>query len=262
MNNILFSDAALQRAAAALREARLTAQSPPTDFVHEFSPCFEQAMERLTRKGRRRTVRRNVVTIAASLLLILVIGACTTLAVSPEARATVATWLSEPQRDVLLVTEPSFTLNGEDYPLGPVLQDFIDRGWKRGNWIEQIGSYSEEGGPTDIVPTGYKLTSGDNRVNAYLDVEACRKGVQPNECGLRSMRFTGEGVDSFCLDGIELSNVDRSHIVELLGDPDEIEEKDLGVIYHYSMSEKGISEITFAFPSGVDTVTQIFIVFE
>ena len=203
----------------------------------------------------------RAVSVAASVALALVLVGGVTLAVSPQARATVATWLSEPQRNVPPVTEPSFALNGEEYPLAPVLQDFIDRGWKRGNWIEQIGSYSEEGGPTDIVPTGYKLTSGDNRVNAYLDVEACRKGVQPNECGLRSMRFTGEGVDSFCLDGIELSNADRSRILELLGDPDEIEEKDLGVIYHYSMPEKGISEITFAFPSGFDTVTQIFIIF-
>ena len=203
----------------------------------------------------------RAVSVAASIALAPVLVGGVTLAVSPQARAAVATWLSDPQRNVLPVTEPSFSLNGEDYPLAPILQDFIDRGWKRGNWIEQIGSYSEEGGPTDIVPTGYKLTSGDNRVNAYLDVEACRKGVQPNECGLRSMRFTGEGVDSFCLDGIELSNADRSRILELLGDPDEIEEKDLGVIYHYSMPEKGISEITFAFPSGFDTVTQIFIIF-
>ena len=220
-----------------------------------------QAGFALAADRRRKTGWQRALTIAASLLLILAIGGGVTLAVSPQARATVATWLSEPRRNVLPVTDPSFALNGDDYPLAPTLQDFIDRGWKRGNWIQLTGGFSEEGKPTDVVPTGYKLTSGTNSLNAYLDEDACRQGVQPNECKLRSLRLTGEDVDSFCLDGKELSNVDRSRIVELLGEPDKIEEKELGVIYHYSMPEKGISEITFAFPSGFDTVTQIFIIF-
>lgn len=50
-------------------------------------------------------------------------------------------------REVTPVTEPSFALNGEDYPLAPVLQDFIDRGWKLGKSTEQTGRYVEGEGP-------------------------------------------------------------------------------------------------------------------
>lgn len=134
-------------------------------------------------------------------------------------------------REVPPVTEPSFSLNGEDYPLSPVLQDFIDRGWKLGKSTEQIGNYVEGEGPADLVTTGYLLSSGEN-------------------------------VESFCLDGQELAQVDSSHIIELLGNPDKVDEKEHGVIYRYSMPEKSIYEITFTFLYTLDTVAQIFIVFE
>ena len=150
------------------------------------------------------------------------------------------------------VTEPSFSLNGEDYPLSPVLQDFIDRGWKLGKSTEQIGNYMEGEGPADLVATGYLLSSGENHVNAYLNVDDCKNGLKPGECKLRSL----------CLDGQELAQVDSSHIIELLGNPDKVDEKEHGVIYRYSMPEKSIYEITFTFPYTLDTVAQIFIVFE
>jgi len=165
-------------------------------------------------------------------------------------------------KDVSPVTEPSFTLNGEAYPLTPVMQDFIDRGWKQGEPAGWGGYYSEEEGPTDIIATGYYLTSGSNRVNALLDETALRDGKQPSACRLRSLSLYGENIDSFCLDGKELAKIDSSQIIELLGNPNEVEEKENGVIYHYSMPEKSISEITFAFPNTLDTVAQIFIVFD
>lgn len=87
--------AELQKAAAKLREARLAALGPTDAFIHEFSPQFEQAMDHLVRKGRRKSVRNKAVSIAASILLIFVIGASITLAVSPQARAAVITWLRE-----------------------------------------------------------------------------------------------------------------------------------------------------------------------
>ena len=165
-------------------------------------------------------------------------------------------------REVTPVTEPSFALNEADYPLSPVLQDFLDRGWKQGKPVEQTGNYVEGEGPMDLVPTGYSLTNGGSRVSAYLDVDSCRGGAEPGACPLRSLSLYGENVESFCLDGKELADVDSARITELLGEPDRVEEKPNGMIYHYSMPEKGISEITFAFPNSLDTVAQIFVVFD
>ena len=114
-----FSDEELRRAAVKLREARLAAQGPPEDFEHVFSPRFEQAMARLTRKGRRKAVRRRVVSIAASILLVFVIGASVTLAVSPEARAAVVTWLREQYENSIIYR---FWGGGDDVSEFPTYQ--------------------------------------------------------------------------------------------------------------------------------------------
>lgn len=82
---------ALRSAAVKLREARIAAQPPLEECKHEFSPEFEQAMNRLMQKGKRKAVWRRVASIAASLLLVLLIRASITLAVSPVARAAVIT---------------------------------------------------------------------------------------------------------------------------------------------------------------------------
>lgn len=165
-------------------------------------------------------------------------------------------------REVTPVTEPSFALNGADYPLSPVLQDFLDRGWKQGKPVEQTGNYVEGEGPMDLVATGYLLSSGENHVNVYLNVDDCRSGQSPGACRLRSLSLYGYDVESFCLDGNELAGIDRERILTVLGSPDSADEKEYGVIYGYSLPEKRISEISFAFPNSLDTVAQIFVVFD
>ena len=160
------------------------------------------------------------------------------------------------------VTQPSFTLNGADYPHAPILQDFTDRGWKLGYSVEQTGHYTQGEGPTNLVSTGYRLTSGENEISVYLDVDARRDGIEPGACKLRSLSLSGSNVESFCLDGNELTEINSSRMIELLGNPYKVDEKEQSVIYHYSRPEKGISEISFAFPNTLDTVGQIFVVFE
>lgn len=145
------------------------------------------------------------------------------------------------------VTEPGFSLNGEEYPLSPVLQDFIDRGWKLGKSTEQIGNYVEGEGPADLVATGYLLSSGEDHVNAYLNVDDCKNGLKPGECKLRSLRLYGENVESFCLDGKELANIGSDQIVDCLGDPDSVDEEEYGKTFHYSLPENNISGISFSF---------------
>ena len=165
-------------------------------------------------------------------------------------------------REVTPVTEPSFALNGEDYPLAPVLQDFIDRGWKQGRAVEWTGGYTEETGVTNVVPTGYKLISGNHDVNVYLDAAAHRAGVEPSICRVRSLSVYGYDVNSFCIDGKELSDIDSAGITELLGKPANVEKREYGESYYYSMPEKGIDEISFTFLYARDSVSQIFIIFE
>ena len=98
MSNRL-SDDALRQAAAKLRDARLAMQPSPEECKHEFSPQFEQAMNVLMHRGRRRGQHRvvwhRIATVAASLFLVFLLGVSTTLAVSQEARTAVVSWLRE-----------------------------------------------------------------------------------------------------------------------------------------------------------------------
>ena len=160
------------------------------------------------------------------------------------------------------VENPSFTLNGEDYPKSPTLQDFLDRGWKQGKSIEQIGNFSEKDGVSNLTHTGYRLNSGENHVSAYLAEDDIRGDLEPELCRLRSLSFYGANVMSFYLNGSELATINRESILDALGKPDGVDEQALGVHYDYSMPEQGISKITFSFPGTLDAVGQILVVFD
>lgn len=114
MNDTL-SDESLRRSASRLREARLAAQPPLEEYEHEFSPRFEQAMEELIRKVPRKAVWRKAASVAASLLLVLLIGAGAVLTFNQEVRASFVTWLREQYEDI---TVYRFWNNGStsDFP--------------------------------------------------------------------------------------------------------------------------------------------------
>lgn len=159
------------------------------------------------------------------------------------------------------VTEAGFSLNGEDYPVRPILQDLLDRGWYLLEANSYTGTYTEEKGTADLLATGYRLKSGESEIQAYLDENDCKNGLEPGECALKGLSVYGENVDSFCLDGKELSGIDCGGIVDALGEPDRVEEEEHGAFYHYYLPEKGIEDIMFSFPySG--TVGQIMITFD
>lgn len=160
------------------------------------------------------------------------------------------------------VSDPCFTLNGQDYPSQPILQDFIDRGWKLGDASEHSGDYSPTDGPSNIIPTGYHLTSGECWITAYLDVEARRDGTKPEQCKLRSLSVSGPNVDSFIIDGHELIYTDPAQLEAWLGSPDSADAEDLVSTCVYSMEDRGIKEITFHFPKTLDTVGQMLIIFD
>lgn len=96
------SDKSLRSSASRLREARSASQPSLEEYEHEFSPRFEQAMAQLMGKGPRKAVWRKAVSVAASLLLVLLIGAGAVLTFNQEAKASFVTWLREQYEDIIV----------------------------------------------------------------------------------------------------------------------------------------------------------------
>ena len=78
---------------------------------------------------------------------------------------------------------------------------------------------------------------------------------------MRSLRLSGDNLDSFCIDGKELSGADGEEIAGLLGNPSYVRREKYGEFYYYFMPERGMPEIKFTFPYKQDAVSQIFIIF-
>lgn len=169
-----------------------------------------------------------------------------------------------PELPVLPAKEVSFSLNGEDYPLFPVLQDFMDRGWKLSKPNSWAGGYVD-GKPTGLIVDGYVLTNGESKVYVSLKLDDCKSGLEPGECRLKDMSIYGSDVYSFCLDGKELSTIDSKQIIDVLGEPGSVEKEKYGEFYYYGnyfVRERGITEISFSFPYSAETVQQILVTFE
>ena len=156
------------------------------------------------------------------------------------------------------VADPSFSLNGEGYPHAPILQDFINRGWTPDGASSYMGDYSKEGDPSNIVIRGYNMVNGDSEIEAALDMDECRDGLEPPLCHLDSLSLIGDEVDSLCVDGKELSGITADRLIELFGEPDQIS----GAFYEYSLPEEGISHISLSFPRAEEPVAQIMIIFD
>ena len=160
------------------------------------------------------------------------------------------------------VNNPGFSLNGADYPMLPVLQDFIDRNWVPDGVAEVIGDYSEKDGPTNLTAGGYKLVREESQIKVLLNMDDCKNGVHPTERRVRGLSFRGTAVTSFCIGGQELAAANQAQLVSILGEPDATTQYEQGIIYIYSDPERGIKEFSFSF-TGADTpATQIIVAFE
>lgn len=154
------------------------------------------------------------------------------------------------------VTNPAFSLNGVDYPQDATIQDFIDRGWRRGKAVEQQGNYAEGEGVTDLVDTGYRLTSGESSISAFLDKKNRQSGIKPNECIIDRLSFYSKNIMSFTLGGVELTTIQKGQVIDLLGEPDSAD--DLNYFYR-SRPEEGVASLLLCFSSSSDTVVQIIV---
>lgn len=88
----MISDAMLQQAAEELATAINESLPDPKECVFQFSPKFERKMKRLTRRANHPILYRNL-RMAASVLLVFLIGFGSILTVSTEARTFVFGWM-------------------------------------------------------------------------------------------------------------------------------------------------------------------------
>lgn len=157
------------------------------------------------------------------------------------------------------VTNPAFTLNGVDFPQNITMQDFIDRGWKRDKVIEQQGDYTENDGVTDLVYTGYRLTYGEHYISVYLDKDDLQSGIEPNECVIDRISFFPINIVSFTLGDVELTTLQKDQVIDLLGEPDRVDD-DRTLSYTYlSRPEEGICYLNLGFSHSSNTVGQVIV---
>ena len=95
MSELLFSQQALQRAAASARQSMLDALPPPAQCEHAFSAAFQGKMERLLARARRREWARRAARRAALFFLAALMGVSAWLAVDTQARAAFISWVRE-----------------------------------------------------------------------------------------------------------------------------------------------------------------------
>lgn len=159
------------------------------------------------------------------------------------------------------VEDPAFSLNGAEYPQSPVMQDLLDRGWKKGKALGWTGGYSQKDGVTDLVCTGYRMTFGEHHVRVQLVTEDVQSGLKPAQCRLQSISLYSSDVLSFTLNGQELAGISGAELTEALGEAKRMREWNDGYTLYYAMPELGISSVDFSFPPGADTVSQIIVAF-
>ena len=88
----MINDAMLKQAAEELAIAINESLPDPKECVFQFSPKFERKMKRLTRRANHPILYRNL-RMAASVLLVFLIGFGSILTVSTEARTFVFGWM-------------------------------------------------------------------------------------------------------------------------------------------------------------------------
>lgn len=90
----MITDEMLAQAAAELADAINESLPEPSECNHQFSPRFEKKMKRLIRKTHHPIFYRTLRTVA-SIVLVILIGFGSTLAVSAEAREIVFGWVKQ-----------------------------------------------------------------------------------------------------------------------------------------------------------------------
>lgn len=161
----MITDEMLAQAAAELADAINESLPNPSECTHQFSPRFEKKMKRLIRKSHHSIFYRTLRTVA-SIVLVILIGFGSTLAVSAEAREIVFGWVKQQYENFY-----EYFFEGDVTPTEPAK---YQPGWMP-EGCEFVTSYETTGGEvyiyTDEVDTliQFSYTSNPNNESVYVD---------------------------------------------------------------------------------------------
>ena len=114
----MITDEMLAQAAAELADAINESLPDPSECNHQFSPRFEKKMKRVIRRSHHPIFYRTLRTVA-SVVLVILIGFGSTLAVSAEAREIVFGWVKQQYEnfyEYFFEGEATTTENSSYYP--------------------------------------------------------------------------------------------------------------------------------------------------
>lgn len=161
----MITDEMLAQAAAELADAINESLPSPSECTHQFSPRFEKKMKRLIRKSYHPIFYRTLRTVA-SVVLVILIGFGSTLAVSAEAREVVFGWVKQQYENFY-----EYFFEGN---IAPTESEKYQPGWMP-EGCEFVTSYETAGGEvyiyTDTEDTliQFSYTSNPNNENIYID---------------------------------------------------------------------------------------------
>ena len=161
----MITDEMLVQAAAELADAINESLPNPSECSHQFSPRFEKKMRRLIRKSHHLIFYRTLRTVA-SIVLVILIGFGSTLAVSAEAREIVFGWVKQQYENFY-----EYFFEGE---VEPTEIAKYQPGWMP-EGCEFVTSYETAGGEvyiyTDAEETliQFSYTSDPNSESVYVD---------------------------------------------------------------------------------------------
>jgi len=175
----MITDTMLMQGAAELATAMNESLPNPQECDHRFSPRFEKRIKQLTRKTNYPILYRCLRSIA-SVLLVVIIGFCSVLAGSAEARATVFGWVKKQYQSLY-----EYFFTGEI--VAPETATYYP-GWLPDN-CEFVASYETAGGEVYIYSTAqesfvqFSYISDPDVEKMYMDgIQADKKAVMVNGC--------------------------------------------------------------------------------
>lgn len=95
MNDGFFSEEVLRQAAVAVRRSMLNSMPPPSQCAHEFSPEFQEKMQHLISRERRRGSARKAMKRVAMFFLAVLVSAGAWLTVDAGAREAFFSWVRD-----------------------------------------------------------------------------------------------------------------------------------------------------------------------
>lgn len=161
----MITDEMLSQAAAELADAIYDSLPNPSECNHQFSPRFEKKMKRLIRRSNHPVLYRSLRTVA-SIVLVIVIGFGSTLAISAEAREIVFGWVKQQYENFY-----EYFFEGE---VEPTESAKYQPGWMP-EGSEFVTSYETAGGEvyiyTDAEDTliQFSYTSEPNNETLFVD---------------------------------------------------------------------------------------------